>query len=488
MQTGKFYVVGAQDEHGRRARQALVRQRVWPAAIAGAALLATATTPPNLILSNLGAFAALLVVLLTGQFQVRRAAGIGFAAMLTAVLGASLVGTPPLPLLALAAASLGGVVFVSRRHLVASACIALAAVATASGALLAGNLAGAYGLAAVCLILGFIVVIPAQIFIATVNVPMWMPQTERSERISGAQDSATADELERARIEALSARQALMHETEIRKQAQTLALEALCTKDAFLAVMSHELRTPLNQIMGYSEILLEESAGANAEQLRGDAERIRIASRNLLEILDNTLDLANIEAGRETVQLEDVPLHDFLQELADRYVPPARMRGNVIRLRCAEDIGLMRTDRIKLRKILGGLLGNACKFTERGTIRLAASRGPLTMNFEVSDTGVGIPADAVERIFEPFYQVDGSSTRRHDGAGVGLSLCRHFTWMLGGEIFVKSEIAGGSTFSLSLPLVLKDPRVEGDIVMSFASSGRFGAPSPATLRPPLHRP
>lgn len=487
MQTGKYFVVGIQAEHSIRARQAFVRQRVWPAAVAGAALFVSVTTPPSRVLVNLGAFAALLVMLLADHLQVRSAALLGFVAVLIALAGSSLANTPPLPLLALAAASLSGVVHVShvsqvsqgsQGRWVATACITLVAAATASGALLIGDLAGAAVIAVAAMILGFVVVIPAQILASSRDTPTLMSQNARSDRISGTPDAAAGHELERARVEALSAHQALLHEAELRKKAELRALESQRTKDAFLAVMSHELRTPLNQILGYSEILLEESDGAEPEQIRGDAERIRLASRNLLEILDNTLDLANIEAGREAVQLEDVPLYDFIQEVADRYVTPARTRDNTLRVRCAEDIGVMYTDRIKLRKILGALLANGCKFTQHGTIRLAVTRNPLVMTFEISDTGVGIPAEALERIFEPFYQVDGSPTRRHDGAGVGLSLCQHFGAMLGGELRVQSEAGKGSTFTLSLPLTLKDPRAEGHIVMSFASSGRFGPPAP----------
>jgi len=478
VQTGKYFVVGIQAEHSIRAQQAFVRQRVWPAAVAGAALFVSVTTPPSRVLVNLGAFAALLVMLLADHLHVRSAALFGFVAVLIALAASSLADTPPLPLLALAAASLSGVVHVSQGRRVATACITLVAAAAASGALLVGDLAGAAVIAVAAMILGFVVVIPAQILASSRDTPTLMSQNTRSDRISGAPDAAAGKELERARVDALSAHQALLHEAELRKKAELRALESQRTKDAFLAVMSHELRTPLNQILGYSEILLEESDGAEPEQIRGDAERIRLASRNLVEILDNTLDLANIEAGREAVQLEDVPLYDFIQEVADRYVTPARTRGNTLRVRCAEDIGVMYTDRIKLRKILGALIGNACKFTQHGTIRLAVTRKPLIMTFEISDTGVGIPAEALERIFEPFYQVDGSPTRRHDGAGVGLSLCQYFCAMLGGELRVQSEPGKGSTFTLSLPLTLKDPRAEGHIVMSFARSGRFGPPAP----------
>lgn len=477
MQTGKFSVVVAQAEYNARARRTFIRQRVGPAALAGAALFVSATTPPSRVFGNLGGFAALSIVLLTEHLQFRFGGWVGFFAVLVAIVGSSSAGTPPLPLLALSAAALGGVALVARGQLAAIACVMLVAAATGSGSLLSDDLGAAASLVSASLLLGFIIVAPVRILVSPADSPPLMPQGPRGDRISGVHDAGAAEEVDKARIEALSARQALLHEVEIRKQAEVRALESLRTKDAFLAVMSHELRTPLNQILGYSEILLEESSGADPEQVRGDAERIRMAGRNLLEILDNTLDLANIEAGRETVQLEDVPVYDLMQEMADRYVAPLRMRNNTLRLRCAEGIGQLHTDRVKLRKILVALVSNACKFTQNGTIRLAVSRGPLVMTFEVSDTGIGIPADALERIFDPFYQVDGSPTRHHDGAGVGLSLCQHFSAMLGGTIGVQSEPGKGSTFTLSLPLVLKDPRAEGHIVMSFAGSGRFGSPA-----------
>lgn len=455
-------------------RYRLARERLWPALLAVAALFAAASTPARPLACFAGLF-ALIVVLVANAASSRRdvpsarAALVGFTATVLALVWAALGGVPGLALVALAVAALGGAAFFARGLFGAVGSVLLAAVAASSGAVARGELTDGLAIAAVVVIAGATVVLLMHELVLNLEEALqWARRREQA--VSAAPSSEALEELDRARAEVLSVRQALLHEGEIRRQAEMRALESLRTKDAFLAVMSHELRTPLNQILGYSELLLEESMDADAAQIRGDVTRIHLAGRNLLEILDNTLDLSNIEAGKEMLQLEEVALQEFLQEVVDSMAAAARHRGNTLRLRCPKEIGAMRTDRVKLRKILGALLSNACKFTENGTVRLAVHRDPLTMRFEVSDTGVGIPPEALEHLFEPFYQADGSTTRRHDGAGLGLTLCRHITTMLGGDISVASELGKGTTLTLLLPLEFRSPRAEGIVVMSMSDS------------------
>lgn len=441
--------------------------------LAGAALFAVTAAPGTAAgCAGLGALAVVLAVNAAssaGRLSASRAALVGIVAAFAALVWAALGGVPGPALIALAVASLGGVAFVARGAVDVVVSVLLAAVAASSGAAAHGDLPSALAIAVVVVIAGAVVVFPMHALVLDLeDAIQWVQRNERQASVANATEASA--ELDRARAEAMAARQALIQGSEIRRLAELQALEALRTKDAFLARMSHELRTPLNQILGYSEILLEESEDADAAQIRGDVERIHIAGRNLLEILDNTLDLSSIEAGKQQVQMEDVPLYDFLQELVDSTAAAARQRGNTVRLRCAKDIGTLRTDRVKLRKILGALLSNACKFTENGTVRVAVHRDPMMMRFEVTDTGVGIAQEALGRLFEPFYQADDSTTRRHDGAGLGLTLCKHLTTMLGGEIGVDSEPGKGSTFTLQLPHEFKSPRAAGIVFMSISSS------------------
>ena len=227
----------------------------------------------------------------------------------------------------------------------------------------------------------------------------------------------------------------LRRESRQRHQAEAQALAAAKTRAAFLGIMSHELRTPLNQIIGYSELLLEEIHAGAGDDAAADIERIHFASLNLLEMITNVLDLSKIEAGTLALGLETFDVGALVETVVQSFAAPAGQRGNVIRVRCPEDLPPLRSDRTKLRTIVANLVSNACKFTRAGTIRVVVAavehRGVPSLQIAVADTGIGIPPELIDGLFAAFVQADGSPTRRHDGSGLGLAIAHNFCAMLG---------------------------------------------------------
>jgi signal transduction histidine kinase len=229
-----------------------------------------------------------------------------------------------------------------------------------------------------------------------------------------------------------------------------VAEEANRAKSQFLANMSHELRTPLNAIIGYTEMLLEDE---NTAHFTAELERIRVAARHQLAMVNDILDLAKVEAGRMEVLLEDSDIGALLQELAGTAAPLAAANRN--RLTVEEPApGELRlvTDPAKLRQCLLNLTGNACKFTRDGEVRVRAELRCGALMIAVSDTGIGMTAEQIAQLFVPFTQADSSTTRRFGGTGLGLSITRSLVEILGGEVSVTSEPGQGSTFTITLPV------------------------------------
>ncbi len=260
---------------------------------------------------------------------------------------------------------------------------------------------------------------------------------DRSALILREQDARSA--AERARIEAETAR--------------TEAERANTIKTDFLAVMSHELRTPLTAIMGYEELLSDGITGPVTEQQRQQLGRINASAHHLLGLIDEILTFARVDVGREKIRLDKVSMNTAIAEAAALVEPMAiakSLRFVVVNL--FEDQSIT-TDRTKFKQMLVNLLSNAIKFTDQGEVRLtAAIRGDLA-ELCVSDTGIGIDADHLEAIFEPFWQVEQGATRRAGGTGLGLSVTRKLARLLGGDVTVKTAVEKGSTFTLTLPLV-----------------------------------
>jgi GAF domain-containing protein/CheY-like chemotaxis protein len=225
-------------------------------------------------------------------------------------------------------------------------------------------------------------------------------------------------------------------------------------KSQFLANMSHELRTPLNAIIGYSEILQEEAADAGQEALIPDLKKVEGAGRHLLGLINDILDLSKVEAGRMDVFLEEVEVVPLLEEVRTLIAPLAEKNRNVLELRLADDIGVIRTDRTKLKQSLLNILSNASKFTENGRLTLRAERfqaeQPM-VRFAISDTGIGMTEQQLGRLFQAFSQADASTTKKYGGTGLGLAISRQFCQLLGGDITVTSRLGEGSTFTIILP-------------------------------------
>jgi signal transduction histidine kinase/FixJ family two-component response regulator len=222
-------------------------------------------------------------------------------------------------------------------------------------------------------------------------------------------------------------------------------------KSEFVATISHELRTPLNVVMGYSDLLIEGAFGAlNAEQL--DAlRRIGERARGLLELINATLDLSRLEAGRISVDFRPVDVRQLLDGLrAD--VTDWQVKPNVeLVWSIAPSLPTLSTDGAKLKVVLKNLITNAIKFTDQGSVTFGAAPAGHGIRFTIADTGVGIPADQLAIVFEPFRQGDSSSTRRYGGVGLGLYIVQRLLDLLGGTIELKSEIGRGSTFTVWVP-------------------------------------
>jgi len=246
-------------------------------------------------------------------------------------------------------------------------------------------------------------------------------------------------------------------------QANMALYESNRLKSDFLATMSHELRTPLSSILGFSDVLLS-SGQLNDKQQRW-ASNIQTSGEQLLNLINDILDLAKIEAGKMEVRIEEFSIHDVFEGLVSMFRPLAEKKNIDLRSQISPDLPLLRQDAGKLQQILSNLLSNAIKFTpEGGRVLLKADAEPLHVVVTVTDTGVGIAAEDQELIFEKFRQAGNPLTREHAGTGLGLSIVRELSKLLGGEVALQSELGRGSTFTVRLPLQLSaESRLEFDL-------------------------
>jgi signal transduction histidine kinase/HAMP domain-containing protein len=223
-------------------------------------------------------------------------------------------------------------------------------------------------------------------------------------------------------------------------------------KSQFLANMSHELRTPLNAVLGYAEMLLDGVYGEVAGEAHEILAYIQANGHHLLALINDVLDLSKIEAGQLTLALDDYAIQSVVEAVVSAAQPLARAKGLELQVSVVEDLPLGRGDERRLTQVLLNLVGNAIKFTDAGSVTITATAVGDLLELAVADTGPGIaPADQ-ERIFDPFQQVDNSSTREKGGTGLGLTISRRIVQMHGGTISVESAPGQGSTFRIRIPL------------------------------------
>ena len=239
---------------------------------------------------------------------------------------------------------------------------------------------------------------------------------------------------------------------EIQDKSRQLA-EASQHKSQFLANMSHELRTPLNAIIGVTEMLRED-----AEALKQDVEpldRVLGAGRHLLALINDILDLSKIEAGRMELNLDTFALPPLIDEVVKTIEPLAAKNGNQVAVHCDAAIGTMHADQMRLRQALLNLMSNANKFTEKGTVTIAAHQeqenGRDWVTLSVADTGIGMTAEQMGKLFQEFSQASSTTASKYGGTGLGLVISRRFCQMMGGDITVASEPGKGSVFTVRLP-------------------------------------
>jgi len=261
-------------------------------------------------------------------------------------------------------------------------------------------------------------------------------------------------ELERQREE-VREQNAVLEQTQQTIVAKAKEVElASKYKSEFLANMSHELRTPLNSMLILAQLLAENKAGNLTNKQLEYAQTIQSAGVDLLKLINDILDLSKIEAGRMEVHLEEVSLSDLVDTFEKKFHPVADSKGLTFHITTTQNLPpVLHTDAQRLQQIINNLLSNAFKFTAQGTVTLTISKpaGVQNFSFAVTDTGIGIPKDKQEIIFEAFQQVDGTTSRRFGGTGLGLSISRELANLLGGKILLHSEVGQGSTFTLELP-------------------------------------
>ena len=226
-------------------------------------------------------------------------------------------------------------------------------------------------------------------------------------------------------------------------------------KSVFLANMSHELRTPLTAILGFSEMLIEDTQAQGLDNMVADLQKVNAAGKHLLGLISDILDLSKVEAGRMELHSEEFDITSLVEDVAATIRPLLDKNRNVLELQYAGDLGNMHADVNKVRQILLNLLSNATKFTEDGHIVLTVAREKCDsqdwLTFCVADTGIGMNSEQMSRLFHAFCHGDASATRKYGGTGLGLAISKRLCKLMGGDLTAESKAGTGSTFTLKLP-------------------------------------
>lgn len=264
------------------------------------------------------------------------------------------------------------------------------------------------------------------------------------------------------------------------KTAEKAANAANQAKSQFLANMSHELRTPMNAVIGYSEMLKEEAEDQGADDFIPDLDRICRASKHLLHLINDILDLSKVEAEKIELFPEPIDVGEFIDDIVNGIGPIIETNGNMLEIdRPQEGVEII-NDVTRLRQVVLNLLSNAAKFTHEGTVRLAVSinakDGRDWLDIAVEDSGIGMSGEQMKQVFQPFTQADASTTRKYGGTGLGLAISKSYCEMMGGTISVASEEGKGSTFTIHIPANIETPT--GATPESAGTERRLEAVSP----------
>jgi PAS domain S-box-containing protein len=287
------------------------------------------------------------------------------------------------------------------------------------------------------------------------------------DRTKAVENERLADELTRLNENLEDRIRAATEELEERNrqlQWQSEELErAYRLKSQFLASMSHELRTPINALLGYTSLMRDHIYGELNHRQEEALSRMQTASHHLLELVNDILDLAKIEAGKMPVHVERVEVSDVIREVSQTIEPMIRRKSLVYEVELDPGLPALETDRTKVKQIILNLLSNAVKFTHHGQVAVRAHAVEGGIVVDIEDSGIGIKEDDIPKIFEDFRQVDQSSTREYGGTGLGLSITKKLLHLLGGTIHVQSSPGQGSTFSVTLPLRSEEILLDQDV-------------------------